>query len=321
MQPILTIALPTYNRERLLERQLEWLSRAIKGYESRIELVISDNCSTDGTPEVIRKWKPAFANVSLRLHRHPTNVGAVGNVITYCMNAPRTPYVWVISDDDPIDSEAIPFILNTIDQNPDIATIVLNFSSRDVRTGRLNFERCYDVQEEKVYPDGRMLFGELLYQNNGGVTLTTALVYRSDLARRAIAAWPEGVENLAVQMYITGYAAAHGAAMVTRRTYLECAAGDHYFMSDPRLHYKIHNVDVPRVYAKFLEIGYPRSIFMRIFWKRVKRNAHPRDWPGFARRFAVMVGRMFSTRVRRLFYRRDPETVSNRELHPLPPRP
>jgi abequosyltransferase len=299
MQPLLTIALPTYNREKLLDKQLSWLADAIKGHEPKLEILISDNCSTDSTPDIIEKWRPAFDNVDFRTHRHARNVGAVGNVIEYCMQAPRTPYVWVISDDDPIDARAIPFVLQTIEDNPGLAVIVLNFSSRDVKTGRVNFERCYHIDDEHVHENGMNLFGELLYQNNGGVTLTTALVYRTDLVKAAIREWPEGLANMAVQMYLTGYAAAHGPTLATKDTYLECAAGDHYFMNDPRLHYKIHNVDVPEVYARFLDIGYPRSVFTRMFWQKVKRNAHPRDWPGFLKRIGVMLGRLIRARAAR----------------------
>ncbi len=299
----LTIALPTYNRQRLLDQQLAWLSNAIKGYEHELEIIISDNCSDDQTPEIIRKWVPAFAGTTLRLNRNSENIGAVRN-IAHCMRMARGRHVWVISDDDPIKTEAVGYVLDRLRETPDMALILLNFASRDVKTGRLNYPRCYDIAEEKVHTDGRQLFGELLYQDNGGVTLTTALVYRTDLAQAALEEWPEGLENLAVQMYITGYVAAHGPALATKDIWLECAAGEHYFMSDPKLHYKIHNIDVPRIYARFLEIGYSRSLFMRMFWKKVKRNAHPRDWPGFAKRILVMLGRLMRSRFERFLHRR-----------------
>ena len=299
----LTIALPTFNRERLLDQQLEWLSQAIKRYENEVEIIISDNCSEDRTPEVIERWKSAFAGTTLRLNRNHRNLWAVRN-IARCMQMARGRHVWVISDDDPIKSEAIGYVLDRLTKTPDLALIVLNFSSREVKTGRLNFARCYDIAEEKVDPDGRRLFGELLYQDNGGVTLTTALVYRTDLAQAALAEWPEGLENLAVQMYITGYAAAHGPALATQDVWLECAAGEHYFMSDPRLHYKLQHVDVPRIYARFFEIGYSRSLVLRMFWKNLKRNARPRAFPGFVRRTGVMVWGILASRLRRLWPKR-----------------
>lgn len=314
----LTIALPTFNRQRLLDQQLAWLSQAIKGHEDDLEIIISDNCSDDQTQQVIERWTPAFAKTTLRLNRNSENIGAVRN-IARCMRMARGRHVWVISDDDPIRSEAIGYVLDRLNETPDLGLIVLNFSSREVKTGRLNFERCYDIAEEKVHRDGRKLFGELLYQDNGGVTLTTALVYRTDLAHAALDAWPEGLENLAVQMYITGYAAAHGPALATRDVWLECAAGEHYFMSDPKLQHKLQHVDVPRIYARFFEIGYSRLLFLRMFWKKLKRNAHPREFPGFVRRTGVMVRGIIGSRLRRLWQRR-PKPVehdNHKELAPV----
>ena len=40
---LLTIAVPTYNRAELLDKQLAWLAQAIQGFESECEIIISDN--------------------------------------------------------------------------------------------------------------------------------------------------------------------------------------------------------------------------------------------------------------------------------------
>jgi hypothetical protein len=44
MNKLLTIAIPTYNRADLLDKQLTWLSQGIKGFESECEILVSDNC-------------------------------------------------------------------------------------------------------------------------------------------------------------------------------------------------------------------------------------------------------------------------------------
>ncbi len=49
MHKLLTIAIPTYNRAELLDKQLAWLAQAIQGFESDCEIFVSDNCSTDHT--------------------------------------------------------------------------------------------------------------------------------------------------------------------------------------------------------------------------------------------------------------------------------
>lgn len=54
MNKLLTIVIPTFNRAILLKQQLTWLAKAIKGFESECEIIISDNCSTD-IPEIYAK--------------------------------------------------------------------------------------------------------------------------------------------------------------------------------------------------------------------------------------------------------------------------
>jgi abequosyltransferase len=54
-QPILTIAIPTYNRDFILSKALDNLLPQLSIYEDDIELIISDNASTDNTQEVIKE--------------------------------------------------------------------------------------------------------------------------------------------------------------------------------------------------------------------------------------------------------------------------
>ena len=52
MHPLISICIPTYNRAELLDYCLENLA-ALKDCGRPVEIVISDNGSTDRTPEVI----------------------------------------------------------------------------------------------------------------------------------------------------------------------------------------------------------------------------------------------------------------------------
>jgi Glycosyl transferase family 2 len=58
MDILLSIVIPTYNRAVELDRQLGWLAQEIKGYEQECEVFISDNCSTDQTPESLSLARP-----------------------------------------------------------------------------------------------------------------------------------------------------------------------------------------------------------------------------------------------------------------------
>lgn len=287
----LTIAIPTYNRASHLDRQLEWLAGAGSNALERIDVVVSDNSSTDETPEVVERWRSAFP--SFRDRKSERNVGAIRN-IAWCLASAETPYTWAIGDDDTLSESAVDYVLGELERRPDLAMLTLNFSSRLVQTGEMRFERCYEFADDLVHENGRPLFLRCLESDPGGVALTTAQVYRTELARRAIGEWPRGLRNLVTQIYWTGYCAAHGPYKVTQDTHLECAAGTHFFLSDPRLVFKLECGDTPEVFWRLAKIGYGRDACLRILRKHLsgRRREIVRDGLRWPRTGAGVLGRL-----------------------------
>lgn len=72
--PVVTIGLPVYNGEEYLRESLDAL--LAQTFED-FELVISDNASTDSTPEILAEY--AARDDRIRLVRQPVNVGAGPN--------------------------------------------------------------------------------------------------------------------------------------------------------------------------------------------------------------------------------------------------
>lgn len=73
-EPLISVALCTYNGERYLREQLD--SVLAQTY-SNIEIVAVDDCSTDGTVEVLRDFERRDSR--LRVHVNPSNVGFIRN--------------------------------------------------------------------------------------------------------------------------------------------------------------------------------------------------------------------------------------------------
>lgn len=254
---MLTIAIPTYQRAAQLDRQLAWLAAAVQGHEDQVELVVSDNCSSDDTPEVTARWQRVLGPGLLEVRRQPENIGAVRN-IQDCLVRARRRHVWVPGDDDVIQTRAVSAVLERLVRHPDVALLTLNFSSRSAVTGQQRFARCFDVQHERLREDGADAFMEMLLEDQGGVGLTTAQVYRSDLVRRGVESWgPEHRDNLAVQIYWGAFCAAHGSVLLTQETLLECTADTHFFLADPAVHLRLGFADRPEVAMRMEQLGYP----------------------------------------------------------------
>lgn len=62
-QPLLSICIPTYNRAEYLEGALKNIVTD-SAFDSRVEVIISDNASTDNTQEVGKKYSNTYSNIS-----------------------------------------------------------------------------------------------------------------------------------------------------------------------------------------------------------------------------------------------------------------
>jgi len=95
-RPLLTIAIPTYNRAKCLRELLPVVASQVQ-HEPRIELMISDNASTDETPALVQEF--IRRGLRVRYIRNPENIGADANFLQ-CFEQAQGKYVWLFSDDD-----------------------------------------------------------------------------------------------------------------------------------------------------------------------------------------------------------------------------
>lgn len=95
-KPLLTIAVPTYNRAGCLRELVSGLSDQLQN-ESRVELIISDNASPDETTAVVQEF--VARGLRVRYIRNTQNIGPDANFLQ-CFEQARGKYVWLFSDDD-----------------------------------------------------------------------------------------------------------------------------------------------------------------------------------------------------------------------------
>ena len=108
-RPILTIAIPTYNRAACLAALLSNLKAQLPGIPSTdVEILISDNCSTDDTPKVAAAFRSTHDTV--KLLRNDENRGADYN-IARCFIEASGLFVWILGDDDIVQPGALAGIL------------------------------------------------------------------------------------------------------------------------------------------------------------------------------------------------------------------
>lgn len=89
------IGLPVYNGARFLARALD--SLLAQTYRD-VTLLISDNASTDATPEICRHYVSADPRV--RYYRQKRNIGAPGNWNFVALNATGEYFKWATANDE-----------------------------------------------------------------------------------------------------------------------------------------------------------------------------------------------------------------------------
>lgn len=96
-KPMVSIGIPTYNRSVLLKRSIE---SALKQDYENLEVIVSDNASTDHTKELCQIYcdkDPRFKFI-----HHQTNLGPSKNFAEVLINASGNFFMW-LGDDDWID--------------------------------------------------------------------------------------------------------------------------------------------------------------------------------------------------------------------------
>lgn len=126
---LLTIALPTFNRAKRLDKALNDLFHLLKNtaYSQYIEVLVSDNGSTDDTVNILDQYKALYsdAGFNFSVNRNLKNLGFDANV-NECYRKSQCEYIWFLSDDDNVKSGAIAEVVETI-KNFSPSIILFNF--------------------------------------------------------------------------------------------------------------------------------------------------------------------------------------------------
>ncbi len=98
--PLVSIGIPTYNRANSYLKYA--LQSAVSQTYENIEIIVSDNCSSDDTESIVK----GFGDARLRYYRQEENIGPVKNR-NFCLEQARGKYLVMLLDDDLIDEDFI----------------------------------------------------------------------------------------------------------------------------------------------------------------------------------------------------------------------
>jgi len=97
---LVSIGIPTYNRASSYLKDA--LRSAVNQTYKNIEIIVSDNCSSDDTESVVK----AFNDPRIRYYRQKDNIGPLNNR-NFCLEQSQGEYFLLLFDDDVIDDDFI----------------------------------------------------------------------------------------------------------------------------------------------------------------------------------------------------------------------
>ena len=133
-QPILTIAVPTYNRRELLDLCLSQLVPQVRSRPGEVELLVSDNGSTDGTRDLVDAY--LASGVPLRYIQNESNLGPDRN-FAQCFAQASGKFILLLGDDDVLLDGALEKLLPVLrNENPGVVHVKTHAFREDFRAER-----------------------------------------------------------------------------------------------------------------------------------------------------------------------------------------
>lgn len=167
-QPLVTIGISTYNRGGSYLPQA--LDSALAQTYPNLEVIVSDNCSPDGTPAVVARR----ADERTRYFRHETNIGANNN-FNFCLEQAHGDYFLLLHDDDRVDPDFVESCIESAGNSSDYGVI---------RTGTRLVDECDMVLSEVPNSCAGLSASELFlawFENRTSFYLCSTLYHRERL--------------------------------------------------------------------------------------------------------------------------------------------
>ena len=255
MQPKLSICILTYNRKEKLQNTLSILKEEYSKLQNKedIEILISDNHSTDGTKECIEKFILENNLKEWRFNRNNENIGLIGNLLkTEKLSTGK--YLWWWGDDDYYLPGILSTVLNHISKCPDY--ILLNHSAFGAVPGvNLGFESALGPCTESP-----LKIEKVLGTNYGAIMFISSSIYNKE--RLTKLHFKDYKINLALPLLYGLFCAASGNYIIDKRIWID----DNYrAISWEKDSDKVFYNYVPYYISLMPEFGYDEEVSRKIY--------------------------------------------------------
>ncbi len=144
----LSIAIPTYGGAKYIGEALDSIISQLDEINEKIEIVVSDNASTDQTPEIIREYQKKHSFI--KYFRNNENLGPDRN-FDLAVRRSTGEFVWLFSDDDQLRQGGVKSVLDVLKNHPDLAAIYVNQRNYDYNSGQCDPRPAVEIQKDTLF--------------------------------------------------------------------------------------------------------------------------------------------------------------------------
>ena len=179
--PVVSVCIVTYNQETFIEE-------AIKGVllqkECDYELIIADDCSTDGTLTICQHYQKKHPEL-IRIIEQPQTKGVIENTKD-CLMACIGKYIAICEGDDYwIDENKLKKQVDILNQFQDISMVHTSWNNFFQSTGKFQPRLLSDEDHICLHKPGKESVKEIMTGRYFGIRLSS-VCFRNDILKKAI---------------------------------------------------------------------------------------------------------------------------------------
>ena len=179
MKPLVSVIVTSYNQSNTIRHTLDLIISQKCSFH--FEIIIGDDCSSDGTRELILSVKKQYPEKIITI-LHDENIGVAAN-FAICVKSALGKYIAICAADDYWHNPLkLQLQVNFFEQNTDYGLVYSDYDKLNSKSGRL--VRNYLKKTKKEIFTGEGLMSKFIYGQVPALTLT--VMFRKDLFDRYI---------------------------------------------------------------------------------------------------------------------------------------
>lgn len=245
---LLSICIPTYNRCDKVLSLLKFVMEEIKNIPaSEIEVIVSDNCSTDNTQIVLNEYVQDKGMI--HYNRNRDNLGLIGN-LHRLIELAHGQYVWFVGDDDIYYQGIVGHVISKLKDGSYSYLFINHCAYKDNPNDGTGFSSAIPRNMSCKEPHKAML--KIFNHSGTSLMFISASVFNRDILANCDCS---KFDNLALPLYWSFYCASKGEMTLLPDVLIANKWGEVSWSSESK---RIFTEYIPSIFKALPYLGYNR---------------------------------------------------------------